>query len=137
MDWRLNEITDLGRTDKELSGRVGLVYKPLPNGSVYAAYGTSFNPSSESLALSPSDVNLEPESSRTYEIGTKWDLLNKKLAVNAAVFRTEKTNARTVSLVPDDPERVLDGEQVVQGFEIGFAGRVTRNWSVFGGYLLS
>ena len=129
-----NEITDLGRTDKELSGRVGLVYKPLPNGSIYAAYGTSFNPSSESLALSPSDVNLEPESSRTYEIGTKWDLFDKKLAVNAAVFRTEKTNARTVSLIPDDPERVLDGEQVVQGFEIGIAGRITRNWSVFGGY---
>lgn len=130
----ITEITNLGRTDKELSGRVGLVYKPLPNGSVYAAYGTSFNPSAEGLALDPRDVNLAPESSRTYEVGTKWDLLDKKLAVNAAVFRTEKTNARTVSLVPDDPERVLDGEQFVQGFEVGIAGRITRNWSVFGGY---
>jgi catecholate siderophore receptor len=113
---------------------VGIVYHPLPNGSIYAAYGTSFNPSAENLTISAADVNLEPEKSRTFELGTKWDLLDKKLSVNAAIFRTEKTNARTASLVPDDPERVLDGEHVVQGIVLGFAGRITQNWSVFGGY---
>ena len=29
---------------------------------------------------------------------------------------------------------VLDGEQVVQGFEIGIAGNMTDKWAVFGGY---
>ncbi len=46
-----------------VSWRAGAVYKPRPNGSVYAGYGTSFNPSAEGLALTPATVNLEPEKS--------------------------------------------------------------------------
>ena len=42
---------DLNRTDNMPSWRAAIVYKPLPNGSVYFAYGTSFNPSAETLSL--------------------------------------------------------------------------------------
>jgi outer membrane receptor for monomeric catechols len=37
----------LNRTDNMPSWRAAIVYKPQPNGSVYFAYGTSFNPSAE------------------------------------------------------------------------------------------
>jgi catecholate siderophore receptor len=133
--------TNLSRVDEMVSWRAGLVYKPVENGSIYLGYGTSFNPSAEGLTLNntataANNVNLDPEQSRTVELGTKWDLLQDRLQLTAAVFRTDKTNARTED--PADPTDtvVLDGEQRVQGIEFGFAGSLTDDWRVFGGYTL-
>ncbi|MFD2256577.1 TonB-dependent receptor [Luteolibacter algae] len=131
--------TSLSRSDEMLSYRAAVTYKPRENGSVYLGYGTSFNPSAEGLTLSDSatssaNINTDPEENRTIELGTKWDLLDERLLVNAAVFRTDKTNARTQD--PADPSDfiTLDGEQRVQGFEFGFTGLITDEWRVLGGY---
>src|SRR5690606_25020643 len=86
------------RTDDMLSWRGALVFKPAENGSIYFGYGTSFNSSIDGntgLALNDETVRLKPEESRTFELGTKWDILDERLSLSAAVFRTEKTNART------------------------------------------
>ncbi|HEU4813545.1 MAG TPA: TonB-dependent siderophore receptor [Xanthomonadaceae bacterium] len=122
------------RTDTELSGKAAVVFKPAANGSVYLAYGNSFNPSAEELELNASLAALEPEKSRTVELGTKWNLFGERLLLSSAVFRTEKTDARVDD--PLDPGRaeVLDGEQRVQGFEVGAMGQVSDDWRVFGGY---
>jgi catecholate siderophore receptor len=129
----------LGRTDEMLSWRAGLVFKPAENGSIYVGAGTSFNPAGEGLTLSTAqtaaaNLNVDPEESQTVEVGTKWDFFEERLSLNAAVFRTVKSNARTQD--PADPNDVivLEGEQVVQGVELGIAGRITRDWQVFGGY---
>ncbi len=129
----------LSRTDRMLSWRGGIVFKPTSKGSIYAAYGTSFNPSAEGLSLSTNlnsaaNFSVDPEESRSYELGAKWEFFDRKLLLNAAIFRTEKSNART-----EDPANpldivVLDGEERVDGFEIGAAGSVTKEWKVFGGY---
>jgi catecholate siderophore receptor len=129
---------DFDRVDRVFSYRVALAYKPVPIGTFYIAYGTSFNPSAEgavsSSLLTAATALLEPEENRTFEIGTKWDVLTERLALTAAIFRTDKTNARTPGLTPNDPPMVLDGEQRVQGFEIGAAGNITERWKIFGGY---
>lgn len=131
--------TELDRVDSMLSWRAGLVYKPVENGSVYFGYGTSFNPSAEGLTLgtgiqAANNLDLAPEESRTMELGTKWDLLQDKLQLTAAVFRTDKTNARTFDPADTADTVVLDGSQRVQGIEFGFAGSITDKWRVFGGY---
>ena len=88
---------DFDRVDRVFSYRVALAYKPVPIGTFYIAYGTSFNPSAEgavsSSLLTAATALLEPEENRTFEIGTKWDVLNERLALTAAIFRTDKTNA--------------------------------------------
>ncbi|SDP16885.1 TonB-dependent receptor [Pseudomonas jinjuensis] len=118
--------------------QTGLVYKPAPNGSIYVAWSTSSNPSGETAGeggqeLSDANASLDPERSKNYEIGTKWDFFDAALSLNAALFRTDKTNARVAS--PDvSTQQVLDGEQRVQGVELGFSGNLTRQWKVFGGY---
>lgn len=118
--------------------QIGVVYNPLPNGSVYAAYSTSSNPAGETsgngnLELAANNSDLDPEKNRNYEIGTKWDFFGDDLSLTAALFRTEKTNARI-----DDPDgattQVLDGEQRVNGLELTYTGKLTRNWKVYGGY---
>lgn len=134
--------SDLGRIDRTISWRTGVVYKPVEEGSIYAAYGTSFNPSAEGLATTTitgtstatSNINVDPEKTETYEIGTKWDLFKKKLALAMAIFRTTKTNARTED--PSNPSDivVLDGEQHVDGLEIGINGKITEKWGVFAGF---
>jgi catecholate siderophore receptor len=121
-----------------LSWRAAIVYKPVEEGSVYFSYGTSFNPATELLVSSSASAiinqfDTDPEENRSYEVGTKWDLFEERLSVTAALFRTEKTNARTAD--PADPTSFeLSGEQVVQGFELGLAGSITDNWRVFAGY---
>lgn len=47
--------------------RAALVYKPTQHGSVYFDYGTSFNPSAESLSLSVATSLLLPEQNETFE----------------------------------------------------------------------
>jgi catecholate siderophore receptor len=130
------------RVDDEISWRVALVYKPVPFGSFYAGYGTSFNPSIQGVsdgasndALAANTENLPPEEDVSYEIGTKWDVLDEKLSLTAALFRTDKTNARVVD--PTQPGTVYDlaGKQRVQGVEFDAAGSLTKDWKVFGGYV--
>jgi catecholate siderophore receptor len=124
-----------------VSWRAGAVYKPRPDASFYAAAGTSFNPSADAAATgtalseSPTaanNVNLEPEKTRNYEAGTKWDVFGTRLSLAAAVFRTEKTNARTRNLT-NEPF-VLSGRQRVDGVELSASGNLTRRWSVLSGY---
>ena len=129
-------VTPFERTDDAVSWRAGAVYKPRPNGSIYLGYGTSFNPSAEGLALSAATVVLDPEETRSIEAGTKWDLMQERLSVTSAIFRTEKTNARTPGVNPGDPPTVLAGEQVVNGFELGITGRIARNWSAIASFAL-
>jgi catecholate siderophore receptor len=136
----IRHMRELTRTDHEVNWRAGVVYQPREEGSIYAAYGTSFNPSAEGLTLgnatnSLNNFKLDPEESRTYEVGTKWDLLENRLSLGLAVFRTEKTNARTDDGVNTTADLVvLEGEQYVQGVEVSAAGKITDKWQVFGGY---
>lgn len=129
-------LTKLDTSDEMLSGRAGLVYKPADNGRIYVAYGTSFNPSAEFLASSGTGVSaattdLEPEENETWELGTKWELFDRRLELDAAVFRVEKTNARETMA---DGSTQLAGEQRVQGVELGVTGHITEQWDVFANY---
>jgi catecholate siderophore receptor len=126
--------TSFARTDSMVSGRGGVVFKPRSEGSIYAGYGTSFNPSAEGLSLTAANVNLEPEKTRSIEAGTKWDVLRQQLSIAAAVFQIEKTNARTPGVNPGDPPTVLAGEHRVRGFEAGVSGRVRRWWTAIVNY---
>ncbi len=110
-----------------LNWRAAIVYKPRANGTIYFDAGTSANPSAEALSLSVANVNLDPEKNRTFEVGTKWDLLDNRLALRLALFRTEKVNAREPA--PNDPSlNVLAGEQRVDGAEVEASGPITSFW---------
>lgn len=129
----ITTITDLSNSDDTINWNAGLTYKPGEVSSIYLSYGSSVNPSAEGLTLSNSTADLDPEESNSYELGTKWDLLNENLLVTAAVFRTEKTNARTVDPT-DSTITVLKGEQVVDGFSISATGIINEQWQIIGSY---
>ncbi|MCQ4314109.1 TonB-dependent siderophore receptor [Pseudomonas stutzeri] len=116
--------------------QAGLVFNPLPNGSIYVAWSTSSNPVGESSGEGSSNVayntlDLEPERNRNVEIGTKWEFLDDRLGVDAAVFKTEKTNAR-VNDANGLPMNI--GETEVTGFELSVNGQLTSKWQTFASY---
>jgi catecholate siderophore receptor len=121
------------RADVMTSWRGVVVYKPVATGSLYFDYGTSFNPSAESLSLSAANADTPPEKNRSYEIGTKWDLYSRKMSLRAALFRTDKTNAREPD--PNNPTlNVLAGSQRVDGFQLEASGRLTDRWQLLSSY---
>lgn len=132
--------TDLSTSGDLWSGKLGVVYKPAENGSIYAAWGTSAQPpGGANFALaaggtgsSASRVDFQPQEATTYEVGTKWDVLNKHLSLTAALYRTEVRNE-----VVQDPTTLLyyqTGKKRVQGIELGAAGAITDNWGVSAGF---
>lgn len=127
-----------GRKDTAVTGRSGIVYKPVERGSIYAAYSTSFAPSFDGtlgLQLAATGVNsqsLAPEKTHNIEAGTKWDLA-PGLQFTAAVFDMEKTNAKTTDLTG---ATVNAGDQDVKGVEFGLSGNITPRWAAFGGLSL-
>ncbi|NQD38277.1 TonB-dependent siderophore receptor [Permianibacter sp. IMCC34836] len=127
------DIVDLNNADSTINWNAGLTYKPAENSSIYFAYGSSVNPSAEGLTLSDSTATLDPEESDSYELGTKWDLLNQQLLVTAAIFRTDKTNARTTD-GSTGAATVLEGEQRVDGYTLSATGIINENWQVIGSY---
>ena len=53
------------------------------------------SPSLEGLSYGTATTSLEPEKTYTLEAGTKWDLFRNRLLLTGAIFRVDKTNART------------------------------------------
>ncbi|WP_445005008.1 TonB-dependent receptor [Halomonas mongoliensis] len=146
------------RTDSEWSGNLGLVFKPTENGTVYASVGTAFDVTGTfdrglvQLAggadatgqkhggdrqrediIDESAFDTDPERTVAYELGTKWSL-GENLLLSAALFRTDKTNARTPAQGGGDLLDVLDGKQRVEGVEVGAMGSLAPGWDLYASY---
>ena len=124
---------DLDRTDKTWSPRVGLVYQPDQIQSYYVSVSRSYQPSGEMFAVNAGNADLEPEKTTNYELGAKWDLLDSKLSVTAAIFRLERTNMRTPDPVTPGLT-ILAGEQRTDGFEATLSGQLSDKWQIYAGY---
>ena len=130
--------THLELSDSVTSGKLSVLYKPTEISSVYALWANSKQPPGSSLTLSTgansaSNVNYDPQVSITTEVGTKWELMNRKLGLNAALFRTVVKNE-----VEQDPTNTAvyyqTGRKRVQGVELSAVGQITRDWQVSAGY---
>uniref|UniRef100_UPI00261C2F7F TonB-dependent receptor n=1 Tax=Janthinobacterium sp. TaxID=1871054 RepID=UPI00261C2F7F len=117
--------------------QAGLVYKPSTNSSVYISYGTSSTPPGNDGGdgldgLSAAVQNLQPQDSKSFELGTKWEVLpGGRLSLSGAYFQSDMNNARVTA--PDGNTQNVGSKQV-KGVELGISGNFTKEWSVFGGY---
>ena len=133
---------DLGNDSSFLNWNAGLVFKPVPAGTLYLSASTSSNPSGEQTdgsgvsygGIGAATANLDPEQNESFEAGVKWQVADNNLLLTAALFRTNKTNARVNDPVTATMQ-VLAGKQRVQGIDIGVSGNITPRWQVFGGYV--
>ncbi len=122
------------RKDEKVSPRLGLIFKPQENISLYGSYSQSFLPRSgdQFLALTVTQQNLAPEKFTNYELGAKWDV-RPNLNMTLAVFQLERSNATTPD--PSNPVASINvGTTRTQGAELSVTGNVTSSWQVHGGY---
>lgn len=132
----------LDNADNLLSGKAGILFKPAPNGSIYASYGTSYTPpgiqtasGTANFALSPTANNqnnpaLDPQKTKSIELGTKWDLLNNQLNLSAAVFSVENDNQTSFD---DLGNPTQTGRTRVNGVELMAIGQLTSAWQLSAG----
>ncbi len=136
--------------DDLLSYRGGLIYKPVEAGTIYLSYGNSKTPSKASVNGSctatqtitsgvpqgNANCNVDPETAINYELGTKWDLFDARVALTAAIFRNDRQNYRVNDPDPTNlsGEQSLDGEARVDGLLLGLAGNVLDNWAISANY---
>ena len=137
----------LERTDSLFNWQAGLVLKPTRETSVYANYATSATPPNTLLGEGREDnavpttntgaanlqilSALEPQKTKSYEVGAKASLAHERLQLQVAAFQTTIDNAR----VQIDPNTVaFIGRSRVRGIELTANGTILPGWTVFGGY---
>lgn len=129
---------DAKKSDNLFNYKVGVLYKPAANGSIYVNFAQSQEPpGGNTLTLSSSansadNPSFDAQKARTAEVGTKWDLMDSKLLVTAALYRTTVTN----ELVQDPTDLLYYqiGKKRVQGVELTAIGKITENWAISAGF---
>lgn len=124
-------------SDTLTSWNLGAVYKPTENGSIYVSYATSATPpGGNNFQLSATAGNqansaLDPQETKSVELGTKWELLNKRLNVAAALFRTDNDKQTTYDAISNTTQQF--GKTRVQGIELSAVGQITNFWQITAG----
>jgi catecholate siderophore receptor len=132
--------TQLGTDDTLFSYKVGVLFKPLPNGSIYLSHanskqppgGANFTLTRPNGANNANRTDLEPTEGENLELGTKWEFRDGALAVTGAIFDSSNKN----ELIPDaiNPTVFVQvGEREVKGIELGIVGKLTENWDISAG----
>lgn len=125
-------------TDDVVSWKLGALFKPAQNGSVYVSASSSKQPpGGNNFTLSTSNTNqanasMRPQEGRNYELGTKWDVLDGKLALTGAVYRSENLNEVVVDTVTNQADQI--GKRRVDGIELGAVGQLTPALNLSAGF---
>ncbi len=120
------------RKDEEVSPRLGLLFKPEENISIYASYSESFLPrSGEQFAnINGNNNQLDPNTFSNLEAGLKWDF-DQGLSLTASIFEIEQSSPQ----VADNDSSTLDViDSEITGFELQLNGQLTEQWYVSAGY---
>ncbi|WP_336942627.1 catecholate siderophore receptor Fiu [Acinetobacter modestus] len=127
--------TNLKAHDTLVSWKLGTLFKPTENSSLYMSYAKSLTPpGSANFSLSDTGANssaAKPQKTNHYEVGGKWDVLKNKLALTSAIYHTENENQFTQD--PITKESIQEGKTRVQGVELGVVGQITDAWNISAG----
>lgn len=132
-----NVTTSLEDERTLMNWSIGGVYKPAPNGSMYVSYADSKTPPGgnnfqlSATATNQANAGLDPQTTRTIEVGTKWELLNKQLNVAVALF--DSVNDKQTSYDAASGTTQQFGKTKVTGIELSAVGQLTRFWQVSAG----
>ncbi len=128
---------DLEDSDTLISWNAGLVFKPTDDGTLYAAIANSQTPPAganftlSATAGNQANADLAPQKTSTIELGSKWELLNKRLNVSAAVYRTENEGQSTQDVVTGTFSQ--EAKTRVDGVELAAVGQLTNFWQLSAG----
>lgn len=124
--------TDWTAADNAVTPRLGLMYDLTDTVAIYANTARSFKPNS---GASQQGQGFDPEKGKSYELGVKWEALDRQLSVDAAIYHIVKENVLANDpLDPTGTYKIAAGEVRSRGLDINVAGNLTPEWRVIGGY---
>lgn len=124
--------------DIAISPKVGVVYQPNKNTSLFASYSDSFTPNTGTTING--DV-LDPSIIAQYEVGVKNDFWKGLLSANLTLYQITNDNlAQTAefktdgSINTDTTLKVLSGETKSKGIEIDIVAKPFEGFNINAGY---
>jgi iron complex outermembrane recepter protein len=136
-----NRATVRGSTSEDaISGRIGPQLDIGKDAMVYATYSRGYKGPAYNVFFnmgSTADFALAPETSNSYEIGLKSELLNRTLRLNVAAFSAEYKGYQ--ANVPDLLNNTIitrtinAGTVETKGVEVDLTARVTPSFTVTAG----
>lgn len=134
----LNTV-DTAKSGNLVNWKAGALYHLTENGNIYVNYAISQQPpGGNNFALARSGngnsanrTDFKPQKAKTSEVGSKWELFDKRLLLTAALFRTDIENEVAEN---DDGTYSQYGKKRVEGYELSVAGNLTPEWQIIGGY---
>lgn len=133
-----NGTLKLKDNDTLISYKGALIFKPTQNSSLYANYShTETPPGSSNFSLSnsgrgasrpSSNPVFDPQKTKNWEVGTKWELLEKRLLMTLAYYNTHHEDE--LAEVDGNGDYSQLGERKVEGIEFTAQGEITPNWNI-------
>lgn len=134
-----NTSTDgVKQKDLAFSPKIGMVFQPTKNTSLFASYSDSFTPNTGTTV---SGGVLDPSIIAQYEVGVKNEFWNGLLCTNVALYQITNDNlAQTAefkadgSINTDTTIKVLSGETKSKGIEVDITARPIEGLNINAGY---
>lgn len=118
---------------KAFTPRLGIVYEPTDNISVYGTYNQGYQPQSAGTIGSPETFGgpFDPLKSKMVEFGAKFELFQKMLSLTTAAYYIEQNNILINALDTTNPDLLRQvGQQQAKGVELDINGRILPNLSL-------
>lgn len=124
--------------DNAFSPKVGLVYQPTKDISLFASYSNSFSPNTgTTVDLQP----IKPSIIDQYEVGIKKDFWRGIFSTNVTIYQITNSNlAQTAEFTADgslntnNQLKVLGGGTKSKGIEVDVTARPAEGMSIVAGY---
>ncbi len=126
----------LGNNSQRVTPRVGLLWRPIPQLSLYGSYMENFGAPGGLSGPGLQRQILPSESAQQWEVGAKTELFDQRLTATLALYDLTKTN---IAVADPDPARAALGYRIAngavrnRGVELDVAGELP-GWRVIGGY---
>jgi iron complex outermembrane recepter protein len=119
---------------RKVTPRVGLLWRPIPQASVYGSYVQNFG-----VPFVPFNTQnkLPPQTAEQLEVGVKTELFDQRLTATLAVYNIKKQHVATPSTDPilaAEGVYTSTGEVRNKGIELDVAGEIIPGWKIIGGY---
>ncbi|WP_288244684.1 TonB-dependent siderophore receptor [uncultured Chryseobacterium sp.] len=124
---------DSGTKETAFSPKLGLIYNPDENLSVFATYTNSFAPNT---GFDEAGYALKASTVDQYEVGVKKNLWNNAIAVNLTAYQIVNRDTYTAPYLTTGTlalYRVYAGSVRSRGLELDITGNPTKNLSLIGG----
>ena len=142
-DLRQQTSRNYDYSDSLWNGHIGLTYKFLPYANVYVSYATASDINGGESDVGSSCgyggicvddttgvavADSKPEKTQSIELGTKWNLMDEKLLLSAALFQITKSDV--MESVPmgngyESSGALNTGKNRVRGVELALTGLIT------------